>query len=221
MDITQIIDILQPYFADYGYYFVFFGVMLECSAMLGVLIPGETLLLIAAFYAAQGSLDITTIIIIAFVGAVIGDNIGYYIGAHGGRRFLLKYGKYVFIRRKRLRAVDTYFKEHGGKTVFIARFTSFLRALAAITAGSTKMPYKQFFLYDLAGAVIWSIVISLLGFFLGGNWVLLKKVIRNMGLAAFAVVVVLVIVVYFVRRHRRYKKLGINGQKLEDTDTKA
>jgi len=210
VEIAQIIEFLKPYFADYGYYFVFFGVMLECSAMLGVIIPGETLLLIASFYAAQGSLSITTVIIIAFVGAVIGDNIGYYIGAHGGRRFLLKYGKYFFVRRKRLRAVDAYFKEHGGKTIFIARFTSFLRALAAITAGSTKMPYKQFFLYDFAGAILWSIVISLLGFFLGGNWPLLKKVLRNMGLAAFAVIAFLMIAVYFINRRRKYKKLHIN-----------
>ncbi len=173
--------------------------------MLGLLIPGETILLMASFYAAQGHLNIIWVILLAFIGCVLGDNLGFYIGGHGGRRFLLKYGKYMLIKRKRIRAVDRYFKQHGGKTVFIARFTSFLRALASITAGSTKMPYRQFFVFDLLGAVLWSIVISLLGYFLGGNWRLLVKVIERMGYVAFALLVLLVVGVYFFRRRREYK----------------
>ena len=165
--------------ATYGYYLVFLGVALECSAMLGFIIPGETILLLAAFYAAHGELDLTSVILLAIFGAVVGDNIGYFFGRKGGRRFILAYGKYVFITRKRLRAVDRYFKEHGGKTILIARFTSFLRALAAFTAGSLKMPYRVFFWYDFIGAIAWSITISLLGYFLGGNWPLLKKIIRT------------------------------------------
>lgn len=216
MEIAQLIELLKPYFEHFGYALVFLGVMLECSAMLGLIIPGESILLIAAFYCAHGNLNVWWVMGLAFLGAVIGDNIGYYLGAHGGRRFLLKYGKYFFVKRQRLRAVDKYFKEHGGKTIFIARFTSFLRALAAITAGSMKMPFKQFFAYDFAGAAIWSIVITGLGYFLGGNWPLLKKVLRDMGLVAFVLIVLIIVAVILLRRRKEYLRLEEANHRLDE-----
>jgi membrane protein DedA with SNARE-associated domain len=218
MEIAHLIEILKPYFEHYGYILVFLGVMLECSAMLGLIIPGESILLIAAFYSAHGNLNVWWVMGLAFVGAVIGDNIGYYIGAHGGRRFMLKYGKYFFVKRQRLRLVDKYFKDHGGKTIFIARFTSFLRALAAITAGSMKMPFKQFFLYDVTGAAVWSVVITALGYFLGGNWPLLKKVLRDMGLTAFVLIVIVIITVVVVRRRTEYKRIEAEKQGIDESN---
>lgn len=206
MDITRVVEILKPYFIHYGYLLVFLGVLLENSAMLGVIIPGETILIIAAFYAAQHSLNIYWVIGLAFTGAVIGDNIGFWIGRKGGRRFLLKYGKYFLVKRQRLQAVEKYFKAHGGKTIFIARFTAFLRALGAITAGSVKMPYREFFTYNVLGAAVWSVAISLLGYFLGGNWKLIEKILRNMGLTALALLVGIIVVVVIVRRRREKKR---------------
>ncbi len=199
MSLSNLVDWLMPFFASYGYLLIFLGVFLENSAGLGLIIPGETILILGSFFAARGSLNLVTVIVIAFVGAVLGDNLGYYIGRRGGRRVLLKYGKYVFVNRHRLAHVDRYFKKHGGKTIFIARFTSFLRALAALVAGSAKMPYKQFFLYDFTGALIWSIVISLLGYFLGGNWDLIDKIIRRMGYAAFVLLIVIIAGIFFFR----------------------
>jgi membrane protein DedA with SNARE-associated domain len=210
MNLGKLVDWLVPFFASYGYLIIFAGVFLENSAGLGLIIPGETILIVGSFFAARGSLNIVAVIAIAFVGAVLGDNLGYYIGLKGGRRFLLKYGKYIFVNRHRLAHVDRYFKQHGGKTIFIARFTSFLRALAAIVAGSAKMPYTKFFLYDLAGAFIWSIVISLLGFFLGGKWDLIEKIIRRMGYAAFALIIIIIAGVYIFRWQQGRKKAGLD-----------
>lgn len=203
----KIIRFLMPYFASYGYYFVFFGVMLENSALLGLLVPGETLLIVAAFYAAQHSLRIEYIILLAFLGAVIGDNLGYLIGRKGGRPFLQKYEHYFFVSEKRIRFVEHYYEKHGGKTVFIARFTAFLRALAAITAGVSHMEYKKFFLYDLAGAAIWSITISLLGYFLGQNWPLLSKIINRVGWGFFIVFVLIIVGIIIYRRRRKLAKI--------------
>ena len=211
MFLTDLINFLSPYMATYGYYLVFFGVALECSAMLGLIIPGETILLLASFYAAHGELSLTTVILLAMAGAFIGDNIGYSIGRKGGRRFILAYGKYVFITRKHQRAVDRYFKEHGGKTILIARFTSFLRALAAFTAGSLKMPYRVFFWYDLIGAIAWSIAISLLGYFLGGNWPLVEKIIERVGYGALVLIVLIIVIALFLRYRRRKKYVEKNN----------
>jgi membrane protein DedA with SNARE-associated domain len=210
MNLGKLVDWLVPFFANYGYLIIFAGVFLENSAGLGLVIPGETILILGSFFAARGSLNIVAVIVIAFVGAVLGDNLGYYIGRKGGRRLILKYGKYIFVNRHRLAHVDRYFKQHGGKTIFIARFTSFLRALAAMVAGSAKMPYRQFFFYDLAGAFIWSIVISLLGFFLGGKWDLIEKIIRRMGYAAFALIIIVIAGVYIFRWRQGRKKVGLD-----------
>lgn len=207
MKADDLIRLLTPYVATYGYILVFLGVFLENSAMLGLVIPGETILIIAAFYAAQGELNIAAIMVIAFVGAVMGDNVGYYIGHRGGHPFVKKYGKYFLIHEKRLSATEKYFKKHGGKTIFIARFTSFLRALAALTAGICRMDYKQFFWYDLAGAAIWTVVISLLGYFLGGNWPYLSKIIDRIGTGIFIVLVVVIVAGILVRRFLKVEKV--------------
>lgn len=203
----KIIEFLMPYFSNYGYYLVFFGVFLENSALLGLLVPGETLLIVASFYAARHSLRLEYIILLAFLGAVLGDNLGYFIGLRGGRPFLKKYQRYFFVSEKRLRAVERYYKNHGGKTVFIARFTSFLRALAAITAGVSRMDYKKFVLYDFLGALIWAPVISILGYFLGYNWPLLEKIINRIGLGVFLILVLIIIGVYVYRRRRRLARI--------------
>lgn len=201
--VERIVEFLMPYFSLYGYYLVFFGVMLENSALLGLVVPGETLLIIAAFYAAQNNLQIEYVIAVAFVGAVIGDNLGYWIGRRGGRAFLEKYGRWVFISERRIQAVQRYYQKHGGKTVLIARFTAFLRALAAITAGISHMEYRLFFLYDLAGAVVWAIGISLLGYFFGQNWRLLDTLINRIGWGIFILLVVIIVGAVVYRRRRR------------------
>jgi undecaprenyl-diphosphatase len=206
MKADDLVILLTPYVATYGYILVFLGVFLENSAMLGLVVPGETILIIAAFYAAQGELNIVYIMIVAFVGAVMGDNVGYYIGRRGGHPFIKKYGKYFLIHEKRLIATERYFEKHGGKTIFIARFTSFLRALAALTAGVCRMEYRLFFWYDLSGAIIWSVVISLLGYFLGDNWPVLSKIIDRIGLGILIAVIAVIAVGVLIRRRFKVEK---------------
>lgn len=204
MNADELVRFLAPYVQAYGYILVFLGVFLENSAFLGLIVPGETILILAAFYAARGDLDIGVVIVIAFVGAVLGDNAGYLIGRRGGRPFFKKYGKYFFVSERRMLAVERYFEKHGGKTIFIARFTSFLRALVAVAAGISRMDYRQFFLYDLAGAAIWAVVIGLLGYFVGDNWPWLARIIDRIGLGLFALILLAIATgVYLGRRRRR------------------
>ncbi len=201
MTAEEIVKFLSPYFKNYGYYLVFLFTFLENSAFLGLVAPGETVIVIASFFAAQGHLEISYIILLAFFGAVFGDNVGYLIGRKGGRPLIDKFG-YWLISPRKLKWAEKYFKIHGAITIFIARFTSFLRALAPLVAGISGMEYKKFLLYDFLGAVIWSIIIPLLGYFFGANWKLVKKIINRVGLG----VIVLLIIIYFILRHFRRKK---------------
>jgi membrane protein DedA with SNARE-associated domain len=191
---------LLSYFQQYGYWVVFFGVMLENA---GVPVPGETILLAAGFFAALGHFNIALVMAVACLGAVLGDNAGYFIGRKLGRATLLRYGRYVGLTPKRLAMFETFFESHGNKTILVARFITGLRVFAALLAGAARMRWRTFALYNFLGAVLWSIAITLAGYFFGHSWDLLKEWIGALGAGALAAIVVMALVILFVRRRRR------------------
>ena len=154
----------------WGYLAVFLAATLESAAFLGLVVPGESIVLIGGFMASRGILDIGDLIAIVTLGAVIGDSIGYELGRRLGRRWLLQHGHRIGVTPHRLHRVDGFFARHGGKTVFLARFVGFLRVLAPFVAGSSRMRYRQFLPYNFLGGVVWSAAVVLLGYFFGESW---------------------------------------------------
>jgi undecaprenyl-diphosphatase len=154
----------------WGYLIIFLGAMLESAAFLGVIVPGESLVLVAGFFAAQGLLDLDGLIVVVAIGATLGDSIGYELGRRLGRPGLLRYGGRFGLHKARLDRAEAFFARHGGKSVFLGRFVGFARALVPFLAGSSRMPYRQFLPYNAMGAILWSIAVVLLGYFLGASW---------------------------------------------------
>jgi membrane protein DedA with SNARE-associated domain len=191
---------LLSYFEQYGYWVVFFGVMLENA---GVPVPGETILLAAGFFAALGHFNIAFVMAIACLGAVLGDNFGYFIGRKLGSATLLRYGRYVGLTPKRLAMFETFFESHGNKTILVARFITGLRVFAALLPGAARMQWRMFALYNFLGAMLWSIAITLAGYFFGHSWHLLERWIGAIGAGALAAIVVMGLAILFVRRRRR------------------
>jgi membrane protein DedA with SNARE-associated domain len=196
------LQLIEQYMLTYGYWAVFFGVMLENA---GLPIPGETILLVAGYFAATGEFHIAIVMLVAASGAVIGDNIGFAIGHHFGRGFLLRVGRFFFLTPKRLEHMENYFQSHGNKTIFVARFITGLRVFAALLAGASKMRWRVFVVYNVAGAVLWSIVITSLGYLFGASLPLLVKWVGRSGTILLIVAVVTGVVVWRVRRHRASK----------------
>ena len=197
------LQLIEHYMLVYGYWAVFFGVMLENA---GVPVPGETILLIAGYYASTGEFNIALVMIIAASGAVVGDNIGFAIGHHYGRGFLLRVGRFFFLTPKRLAHMENYFESHGNKTILVARFITGLRVFAALLAGaSRKMPWRVFVLYNMAGAVLWSVVITTLGYLFGASLPLLVKWVGRTGTILLIAAIVIGVIVWRVRRHRANK----------------
>src|SRR6266550_8006074 len=180
---------LLSYFAQYGYWVVFFGVMLENA---GVPVPGETILLAAGFFAASGHFNIALVMAIACLGAVLGDNAGYFIGRKLGRATLLRIGRFVCLTPKRLVMFETFFAQHGDKTILVARFITGLRVFAALLAGASKMRWRVFFVYNVAGALLWSIVITTLGYLFGQSLPLLVKWVGRSGTILLIVAIAIV-----------------------------
>jgi membrane protein DedA with SNARE-associated domain len=195
---------ILSYFTQYGYWVVFFGVMLENA---GVPVPGETILLAAGFFAAQGHFHLWEVMAIAAVGAMLGDNAGYFIGREVGRGTLERYGKYAGLTHGRLAHMDRFFHAHGNKTILVARFITGLRVFAALLAGSARMQWRTFALYNMLGALLWSLVITLVGFFFGRSWDVLEHWIKGAGLIALGIATAIVITMIVLRRRKHREEL--------------
>jgi membrane protein DedA with SNARE-associated domain/membrane-associated phospholipid phosphatase len=155
---------------QWGYFVIFLGAMLESAAFLGLIIPGESLVLLAGFLAAQGLLDLDVLITVVAVGAALGDSIGYEMGHRMGRPALMHYGSRFGLADARVAKADAFFARHGNKAVFLGRFVGFARALVPFLAGSSQMAYRKFLPFNILGAALWALAVTLLGYFLGASW---------------------------------------------------
>ena len=133
----------------------------------GIPLPGETALIAAAVLASQGHYSIVWVIVIAAAGAIVGDNVGYWIGRFGGRRLLERWEPIARYARKALPPAERFFNRHGGKTVFIGRFVAVLRVTAAWLAGISHMTWWRFFLWNAAGGIVWATLVGTLAFYAG------------------------------------------------------
>lgn len=195
----NLLGTLLGLFLRFGYAAVFLGVMAENA---GIPIPGETILLAAGFFASQGHFHLGWVILLAALGAMVGDNLGYLLGDKVARPFLARHGRFLLLTPPRLRAIEAFFERHGEKTILFARFVSGLRVVAALFAGLSGMRWRIFFLYNAAGAVLWATAISLLGFFFGESWDLLQKWVGLGGVIAVGVVLLAFLLMTLLRRAR-------------------
>lgn len=157
----------------WGYVVIFAVAAGESAAFLGLIVPGESLVLITGFLASQGALDLDALIITVAIGAALGDNIGYEFGKRLGRPWLLHHGARFGLNEERLNRSEGFFRRHGGKSVFLGRFVGFARALVPFIAGSARMRYTIFLVYNALGAALWASLVVLLGYFggkLAGRW---------------------------------------------------
>ena len=190
---------IQPLIDQYGYWAVFLIVMLESA---GLPLPGETALVLAAGYAgATGQLDVSLVIAVAAAGAIIGDNVGFWIGRTWGANLLMRYGRFVHLPEGRLMLGQYLFKKHGAKIVFFGRFVAFLRVLAALLAGVNKFGWGPFLFYNAAGGIVWATVTGV-GAYLFGDAI--YHVSGPLGIAALvAVIAGVVAFMYIVRREEQ------------------
>jgi membrane protein DedA with SNARE-associated domain len=179
---------------SYGLVLLFALVAAESA---GVPLPGETALIAASILAAQGHYSIVSVIVVAASAAIIGDNVGYWIGRTGGRKLLERWGP---VRRYAERAIppgERFFEKHGGKTVFIGRFVAVLRVTAAWLAGITHMSWWRFFLWNAAGGIVWATGVSLLAYYFGKA---AADAVQTYGVYALIAIVVVVVIGFFGMR---------------------
>ena len=192
---------LLDLFARYGYAVVFGGVFLE---NMGLPVPGETMLLAGAALAHHGQLSLIKVIVTAIAAATLGDNLGFFLGRHGGRRLAERHGWRVGLTPERLSGFDQFFHRHGPKTVFAARFITGLRVVGALLAGGSGMSWPVFLFYNATGAVVWCTAVAFAGYSLAYSWDTLERWIGRTGLVALALVLTIGIIALVRARRNRH-----------------
>jgi len=174
--------------------YVLVGVLcfLESGAFVGLLVPGETAIVVGGFVAGQGKIDVILLIAIAWLAAVAGDLTSFALGRRLGREFLVEHGPKVQITEERIAHVDRFYARHGGKAVFLGRWVGLVRAVSPFLAGSSGMPLRRFLPYDVLAAGAMVTAFALLGFVF---WHSLDQVlaIAKRGAAALAATIVVVV----------------------------
>jgi membrane protein DedA with SNARE-associated domain len=187
------LDSAQEIARQYGYWAVFIGIAVENT---GIPLPGETIVIVGGFLAGSGELNYWLVLTSAIAGAVLGDNLGYWVGKLGGWKFLVRAGRFFRIEEHQLELVKQQFSQNAARAVFFGRFVTLLRIFAGPLAGIAQMPYRQFLLCNFGGAALWSATIVSLSYFLG-KLVSLQQVVHwiaQAGLIALLLVIVFLLV---------------------------
>lgn len=178
---------LEQLILTVGYLGLFGIVFAESGLFFGFFLPGDSLLLTAGLLATRGFLSIWVLLPLLFVAAFLGDQVGYWFGAKTGPRIFNREESLIFRRRNLLKAKEFY-DQHGGKTIVLARFMPFIRTFAPIVAGAAGMEYRRFVTFNVVGALIWAVGVTLAGYTLGR--ILPTEVIERYFLIVIAVVIV-------------------------------
>jgi membrane protein DedA with SNARE-associated domain/membrane-associated phospholipid phosphatase len=198
-NLEQVLTDLGRALGQWTYLLVGALCFLESGAGIGLLIPGETAIIVGGVVAGQGEIDIVLLIAIAWTAAVAGDLTSFWIGRRLGRQFLVKHGPRFKIDEPKIEQVEAFYDRHGGKAVFLGRFVGLVRAVSPFVAGSSGMPMRRFVPYDVLAAGIMTTGFSLLGFLFWHSLDRVLKIARQGTLALGTVITVVVVIVVVVR----------------------
>jgi len=197
----ETVNILVDIVEKFGYFGIFFGMLLESTP---VPIPSELIMIPAGIAAAKGIVNIYLVIFLGILGNVFGAAICYYISLYFGRKFIVKFGKYFFLKTEIIEKMENFFKRHGPISVFIARLLPGFRHFISIPAGLAKMNIRLFYLYTILGSTIWTSILSTIGYFIGDNQDLVEKYLHEL----FEIVVISILIIgacYFLFKSKKYR----------------
>ncbi len=192
-DLQELLDRFAEFLGPWTYLVVAVLAFLETGAFVGLLVPGETTLLIGGAVAGLGEINLYLLIAIAWLSAFLGDTVSFFLGRRLGRDFVLRHGPRVGITRDRFEKVEAYFEKNGGRTVLIGRFVGVVRAIAPFVAGTSGMAFPAFAPYSILGSGLQVSIHVLAGYLFAQS---IEAAAEYVGL--FAVVLGSVIVVSFV-----------------------
>jgi membrane protein DedA with SNARE-associated domain/membrane-associated phospholipid phosphatase len=179
---------------------------LETGAFVGLIVPGETTVIVGGLVAGQGEISLLLLIAIVWSCAVLGDCTSYVLGRKLGRDFMVRHGARVKITEERLEQVEAFFERRGGMTILVGRFIGLVRAIAPFVAGASRMPLRKFLPYDVLGAGLWATTFCVLGYVFWRSFDQLTAWVSR-GLFAFGLFIAVVVLIVFLVRLQRSPEL--------------
>jgi undecaprenyl-diphosphatase len=206
VDVEKVLEEVSHALGAWTYALVGLFAFAETGAFIGLLVPGETVMILGGAVAGQGAINVYIVIGIAWLMAFLGDSTSFFIGRRLGRDFLRRNGPRFGVSEERLDQLDDYFARHGGKTIFIGRFVGFVRAFAPFVAGSSGMRYRGFVPYSILGTGLWVSSAIVLGYLFSRS---IDNVLTYAGKGAFVLGAFIVVIVGIVAL-RRYLRVEEN-----------
>ncbi|MFL6136604.1 MAG: DedA family protein [Frankiaceae bacterium] len=186
-------------------------VFAEDAVFVGFLVPGETAAVLGGVAASRGQVHLGLMIAVVVAAAIIGDTVGYEVGRLLGPRILRV--QLLEKRRKRLEAAQDFLRQRGGWAVLLGRFVAFFRAVMPALAGTSRMPYRRFLVFNAAGGLIWGGGFVLLGYLAGNSYHTVERVIGRGSAVAVVALLLVAIAVWRVRKHRSETAGGGAGRR--------
>jgi len=200
--IHEIAQYLVDSIGSMGYVGIFLLMFLESTFFP---FPSEIIMIPAGYLAYQGEMNLYVVVLVGILGSVTGALLNYYLAMYLGRKIILRYGKYFFIKEETLDKLDTFFEKHGEISTFTGRLIPGIRQLISLPAGLARMNIAKFSLYTAIGAGIWVVVLVAVGYLVGSNQALISGYLKSATLIAFVCVVLITIL--YITRYKRRKEL--------------
>ncbi|MDD5738447.1 MAG: DedA family protein [Candidatus Pacebacteria bacterium] len=205
MVITEtIIQYITTLISSGGYFFVFFLMILESTALP---VPSEAVMPFAGFLIFTGQFSFLGVIVFSALGSIVGSLISYYIGFYEGKPFILKFGKYFLLKPRDLVKAENFFGKHGEKTIFISRFIPIIRHLISLPAGAAKMKIFKFSIYTITGATLWNTFLAWAGFSLKQNWQKFDQYAKYFDYIFLIAIIIFLTIFIYKRKKSKYKKI--------------
>ena len=197
---SEIVKFIVDSVSGMGYPGIFLMMLLESSFFP---FPSEVVMIPAGYLASKGEMNIIVVILSGIGGSLAGALLNYYLALWAGRKFLLKYGKYMLIHERTIFKMEQFFEKHGHISTFSGRLLPGIRQYISLPAGIAKMDLKQFMFFTSLGAGIWVVILTLLGYFLGENEALVKTYLTQIVAAVLIGLAVMATLYVLVKRKRR------------------
>ena len=198
----EIVDFVVNFAREFGYLGIFIMMFLESTFFP---FPSEVAMIPAGYLAAKGDMNLIFAIVVGTAGSLFGALFNYYLARKYGRKGVLKFGKYFFFNEEKLQKMERFFVEHGSFSTFVARLIPGVRQLVSLPAGLSNMNIGKFALHTTLGAGLWVIVLTLLGYFIGGNEELIKEYLHQIVIGTLVLIVLISLL--YVYMHKRAKKI--------------
>jgi membrane protein DedA with SNARE-associated domain len=188
----QLGDIAINWINSIGYWGILLGMILESAC---IPIPSEVIMPFGGYLVSTGHLNMIGVIVIGTLGNIIGSFVAYAVGLWGGKRFIDRFGKYVFLSKKHLESAEKWFDKRGEITVFVSRILPAIRTFISLPAGIARMSLSKFLIYTAIGSVIWSSILTYVGYVLGNNWDNIQNFLHPI---AYVVAVIVFLILVFL-----------------------